>query len=158
MTRMLITLLTVLIFASPAMAAKPQVAWATGALTTFSPEGEYLGSYLFTGPRLVTKVAPKWFIIPGLNYEVAPRTGNHGFVGVITSEYMVTPELGIDLFSTLIQEWDSEGALSFYWGTGTGISLFMENGSVLSPWICVSGPLGSDGHAYSVGLTLVRAL
>ncbi len=156
MTRALISIVFALftLFSPAALAAKPSVGWATGGLYTPAAKS----GYLFTGPRLVNKVAERTFLVGGLSYEVAPASGRHGFLGTVLGEYMVSPKVGLDIFPALIQEWDSAGALSWYWGAGTGASLFLEKGTVLSPWASVSGPLGSQGYAWSLGLTMTQPL
>ena len=146
-------------------AAPPvSVSWATGGLVGVNLQNhEFAGGYLLTGPRFTVQPAERLLFTWGFSYEVAPISGNHGFVGLASLEFVVAKWLGIDVFPSVIVDWSENqetGELQTAWfaGGGAGVSFLLPGRKCLSPWMFYSKTLGDKGSGLSWGLTFVVGL
>lgn len=102
--------------------------------------------------------------IPAAGIEIAPRAGNWGLYGSVTTDYLLTDRLGLDLTVTVIHDWDpllmeSRGrGHTGYLAVGPGLSVLLKTGVAVSPYLAVSANLEGLGWGLNPGLNLAVPL
>lgn len=133
-----------------------------GSLGVVTPEGQWVGEYMYAGPSVTVPVHGALSAIPAVSCEVDPVHGNWGCGAGVTADILLSKRVALDLTVSLTSDSDATGrttaflaagpsvtwllpvkdsAVGISLGTQPSVGLRGEGWSLLVPAVNVSVPL-----------------
>lgn len=117
-----------------------------------------LGLYGYVGASTVVD-AGELTLVPELLVEWSPEAERWGFVGVLTGDYLLSQDMGVDVILALAHDQSGTdwGEAVFSAGPGIGYSFFLGDW-IVSPFAIFYKTLNGPGWSWTPGLNVGYAV
>lgn len=128
-----------------------------GGLGVVTPEGQWVGEYVYAGPSVTVPVHGMLSAIPGVSCEVDPVHGNWGCGANVTADILLSKRVALDLTVSLTSDTDATGRTTAFFAGGPSITCLVPvKDSAIGISVGAQPSVGLRGEGWSLLVPVVN--